>query len=830
MITEPPAEEKTNPGDSTPPTPPDPQAEEVHFTLALPPGARVQITIEALPENPGGADSAAGEPEVLIVAPEAQEIVGGGPVPTLRMEGGRNVAVTLHRDLAGAEPAAPVAAPDWRRAISGLWARLQVTPAVLFTAALLVYLAVRLIGLEDFPIYFFTDEAVQTVLAADLVRDGFRDYEQVLLPTYFKNGTQYNLSVSVYLQVLPYLVFGNSVFVTRMTSVLVTLLAAAGVGLNLREFFHLRYWWVGPLLLSATPAWFLHSRTAFETVLMVSFYTAALYCYLLYRCRSPHYLYACLVLAALAFYSYSPGQVVVVLTGLALLLVDAPYHWQNRDTVLRGALLGILLALPYLRFRFLHPTAVADHLRNLSSYWVQPVPLEEKLSRFASEYFYGLSPGYWFLPNERDLARHRFDGSSHLLRISLPFFLGGLILALKNLRSPAQRLALIAALAAPAGGALAQIGITRVLVFVIPATLFTSSGLDWALTWLERRLTPRLSPVGLQAQAAADPPIRKAAADEPASPSPGSLPSPKAGPHAALALVVFTVLALMNFGMMREALDNGPTWFRDYGLGGMQYGARQVFGEVSKYLQENPGAQVIVSPAWANGTDVVARFFFHGNIPFQMGSVVGHLEKRRPLTPETLFVMIPEEFEQARTSGKFKQISVEKIIPYPDGNPGFYFTHLEYVDSIDEILAEEQAARRVLVSGEVRWQGQLLRARHSPLDIGEIGQAFDGDRETVIRSAEANPLVIELTFERPVEIGEVYLKFGSAQIVLTTTLQLADGARVVTRSDRLVGTVSTPDATIDLGERLLVESLRLEVRDPHQEDFGHIHVWEIEFR
>ena len=133
----------------------------------------------------------------------------------------------------------------------------------LFGLAIIIYLATRLIGLVDFPIYFFTDEAVQTVLAADLVRDHFHNYDKVFLPTYFKNGSNYNLSLSVYLQVLPYLLFQKSVFVTRLTSVLVTLLAAYAVGLVMRDFFNARFWWAGTLILSVTPAWFLHSRTAF---------------------------------------------------------------------------------------------------------------------------------------------------------------------------------------------------------------------------------------------------------------------------------------------------------------------------------------------------------------------------------------------------------------------------------------------------------------------------------------------------------------------------------------------------------------------------------------
>ena len=81
---------------------------------------------------------------------------------------------------------------------------------VLLAAALAIYLLVRVIELDAFPIYFFTDEAVQTVRAAELVRDDFSSGDEYL-PTYFNNGGQYNLGVSVYLQVIPYLLFGKSV-------------------------------------------------------------------------------------------------------------------------------------------------------------------------------------------------------------------------------------------------------------------------------------------------------------------------------------------------------------------------------------------------------------------------------------------------------------------------------------------------------------------------------------------------------------------------------------------------------------------------------------------
>src|SRR5690606_25467799 len=99
------------------------------------------------------------------------------------------------------------------------------------------------------------------------------------------------------------------------------------------------------------PAWFFHSRTAFETVEMTALYACFLYCYLKYRCEAPRYLYAALAFGALAFYAYSPGQMVMVATGALLGLVDLRYHWQHRRVGLAGLALLAVLALPLVRFR-----------------------------------------------------------------------------------------------------------------------------------------------------------------------------------------------------------------------------------------------------------------------------------------------------------------------------------------------------------------------------------------------------------------------------------------------------------------------------------------------
>jgi 4-amino-4-deoxy-L-arabinose transferase-like glycosyltransferase len=760
-------------------TPPqeNPSRTQINLSLELPPGAQVRLAIEPSP----APDPSDDKPARIIV-----EHSGPGRSPELILRSPGLPDRTIG-------PAAVAGAPGLRPGIAArLRARARAWPysleTTLFGLGLFIYLVTRLVGLADFPIYFFTDEAIQTVAAADLIRNDLKDEEGTFLPTYFKNGPFYNLSASVYLQVLPYLLFGKSVYVTRAVSVLVSLLAAAAVGLTLRDIFQVPYWWAGVLLLSIAPAWFLHSRTAFETVLFTSFYAVFLYFYLLYRYRSPRYLNGAMVFAALAFYSYSPGQLVIGATTLLLLISDARYHWQNRGQVLRSLGLLAILALPYLRFRLGNPEAPIDHLRKLGSYWVQPLPTREKLARYASEYLYGLSPGYWFVPNLRDLARHQMKGYGNLLRATLPFAVIGLFLAVKGLRSPANRAVLIALLVAPLGSALVEIGITRTLVFVIPATLLTALGISWLLTWLERRRAPR----------------------------------------PALAIGLFAVLSAVNFTMLGDALINGPTWFQDYGLGGMQYGARQLFKGVQDYLKSSPQTRMTVSPGWANGTDVVARFFLGDPLPIEMGSIDGHIFQRQPLDDNTLFVMTPEEYQLARDSGKFTDWRVEKTLPYPDGRSGFYFVRLRYVENIDQILAAEREQRRELLTDIVAIDSQRVRIRYPVLDMGEPQQMFDGDTETLARTLEANPAVIELTFAKPRRLEQIALIIGSTQAEITAQFFTEAGSKVAEFTQVLQGTIDQPRVLLSTQGAPPARLLRLLVRDLHQEEPAHIHIWEIE--
>lgn len=663
--------------------------------------------------------------------------------------------------------------------------------SALFLLALAIYLSTRLVGLSDFPIYFFTDEAVQTVLASDFIRDGFQNYDKEIFPTFFENNTLYCLSISVYIQIIPYLLFGKSVFVTRVTAMLITLLAAIWMGLILRDGFKIKQWWLGPLLLSITPAWFIHSRTAFEYCLLGTFFTGFIYYYLLYRIRNPRYLFIALVMGALAFYSYMPGQIIMVSTGLLLLLLDCRYHWEKRKTGLLGLGLLILLVLPLVRFIVAHPTEFSDRLIRYRSYWITNLSIIEKILRFINEYLSGLNPGYWFFTNDYDLMRHVMKGYGHVLWITLPFIVLGLFLVLKNFWKSGQARTLVAAvLAAPTAAATIAMGLSRALVMVIPLNILAGIGIAWLIEWwLKKKHIVGYLKI----------------------------------------ITPFFLLAALNYYMLWDVLINGPTWFHDYNLGGMQYGARQVFTEVNMYLKENPSTKVDVSPNWTNGADVIARFFLYDPLPIQMRSIDGYLTQKQPMDSNNLFVMTDGEYQKALSSHKFSDIVIEKTIIYPDGSPGFHFIRLRYVDQIDTIFADEAESRRALREKTLQISGSRASVKYSFLDMGIIDHLFDGDLGTLVRTMEANPMVVQIMFDDQHPAEGLVIKVGGGPTEIQVEVE-SDISPNQTFRSTLMSIPNPREISFDFKQTLLISAVLIKVRNTDIGEPSHVHVWEVKFK
>ncbi len=668
----------------------------------------------------------------------------------------------------------------------------------LFVLAGFVFALTHLIGLDRWPVYFFTDEAMNPLLAASFIRNGFTDGAGQLFPTYFANGSFLSLSTSVYAQVIPYVLFGFSVVVTRAVPALIALSGTLAIGLVLRDIFTLRFWWIGTLILSITPAWFLHSRTAFEHPLWVAFYAWFLYFYLRYRTDKPRHLLTAFVFGALSFYSYNGAQLGIVATGVLLLISDAPYHWRtlrrNPKLLIQAAIVLTLVALPFLRFYADHSDETFKHLRILNSYWTQPISTDEKINRLVQEFAFGLNPDYWYAPeNTRDLIRHQMKGYGLLVPITLPFAVLGLLICFRRIKASPYRAVLIALLIAPIGGVLVQTLVPRVLVMVIPAALLTSIGLIAVLELVAKRWAYR-----------------------------------------PLAIGAFAVLAGFNLLMLNDALTNGPTWYTDYGLGGLQYGGQQIFEEVKQVLRESPQTRIIVSPTWANGTDALLQFFAPNEARVQMGNIDAFMFSQLPLDDNTLLlVMTIDEYQRANVDPKFANLRIEDAhtVKYPDGRDGFYFVRLNYSAQARAIFAEEDAARRRPEEGEVIVDGQTVRAVYSRLDMGPIANAFDGDPFTLVRTVVDNPFVIMLTFPEPRTLTGVTLTTGTMDFNAAITLTLANGETpTYNRNYFQTGPDPTNDFPFDAAPSGPVKTIAIAIKDLNAIGDAHLHVREIKLR
>ncbi len=536
----------------------------------------------------------------------------------------------------------------------------------LLGVGIVVYIFTRFFALSSFPIYFFCDEAIVTNLAQDLINNRFYDGDGNFLPPYFPAGGRWPTSLSVYLQTIGVILFGKSVYVTRATVAAVSILCAIGIALTLKLIFKNRFWWSGVLILAVIPTAFVHSRTAFEHTNMVSFYACFLCSYLLYRYRSPKFIFLALLFGGLTFYSYTNGQGVMLVSGVLLLFSDLRFHLRQDPKIMVGVLgMLVVLAAPYLRQQYLHPGTSLEHqLQTLDSYWVRDIPLGEKLLTFGKLYVEGLNPLYLFLPNDVDWIRHRYKGLGHLSQYLMPFVLIGFTVCLSRWRSSAHRVLLIAVLAAPFSAALVEVMITRVSVIIVPASIMAVISISQIKAWLGNFFSL---------------------------------------PYKPLAVGLAAVLATASFALLHNALVKGPTWYSDYGLYGMQYGAEQLSSAVKDELAKDAGATIIVSHNWANDPNAFIEFFLTiaERQRVKTESMEDFLKYKNKLNSNLLFALSSDEYNFATSSNKVVVSTPLRTLAYPNGEIGFYFVKMKYVDNADSIFTAESEQRRKFVETNI---------------------------------------------------------------------------------------------------------------------------------
>jgi hypothetical protein len=662
---------------------------------------------------------------------------------------------------------------------------IAVDAQLLFGIAMGIYLITQMVKLPAFPIYFFCDEAVNPVLASDFIRDGFHNYDGVFFPTFFKNGGQYCLGTSVYLQMIPYVLFGKSIWITRAFFVLISALTAVFSAFILRDIFKNRYWWSAPLWLAAIPTWFLHARGAFEYALMVTFYAGFLYFYLRYRTGTLRMLYLALICGALAFYTYTPGQMIMVVSGLLLLITDWRYHLQHWRVAVRGLAVLIMLAAPLVRFWMSMPNEYADRLSMYDSYWAADISTFEKIAQYLRIYISGLNPLYWFFPHSYDSPLHTMKGYGHIHWFMLPPFLYGFWQALNKRKEAHTRVLIAALLAAPAGTAMAMLHANRALTIVLPVVILAILGFTAGVEWLEKRKPMRREVVAV-----------------------------------AMAMLVGS----FSLFMTADALSHGPTWYTNYGLGGMQWGAQQVFATAKTYIQRFPDRTLIISPNWTFQSEVVRNYFVPGEQRIRMGTADASIERVDESLKQKAFVLMPDEYQRVIASERFQEPLVDQIIPYPDGRPGFYFVRLEYLDHIEEVIQAQYEDRNRLHEAELSIGSQQVIVRHTAVE-GNVTSLFDEDPGTLIKTKGINPMVVELYFSEPVSLSGLSGRVGSERVRITVEIMGEEQQRTYTVEAGEEGQYKDVPVFFDSVE--LVSELRFTLLDVGKPETNIVHLWGI---
>jgi hypothetical protein len=304
------------------------------------------------------------------------------------------------------------------------------------------------------------------------------------------------------------------------------------------------------------------------------------------------------------------------------------------------------------------------------------------------------------------------------------------------------------------------------------------------------------------------------------------------GPVAQLAAAVGVAagLSVVGLWMLHYALVGAPTWSHDYGLYGMQWGAKQVFETLREDLKQHPNTHYLLTPSWANGTDIFLKFFLPNEPRVTLRNVDGFTQDKQPLNPNMVFIMMPNEYRTAQASGKFEPLAIERTLHYPDGSDGFYWVRPAYVDGVDELFAADREERRRLVTDQALLSGEPLTVRHSRFDSGNVGHLFDGDVFTLARGMEANPLILELEFARPRPLVALAADFGHMDLDLTVLLTSPDGDTVpYSTVVRNVPSDLHVELPFDRGPDVVAQ-VRVEVLYPGEPEPAHIHVRELAFR
>jgi 4-amino-4-deoxy-L-arabinose transferase-like glycosyltransferase len=138
-----------------------------------------------------------------------------------------------------------------------------------------------------------------------------------------------------------------------------------------------------------------------------------------------------------------------------------------------------------------------------------------------------------------------------------------------------------------------------------------------------------------------------------------------------------------------------------------------------------------------------------------------------------------------------------------------------------------------LVHDMIQLDDQIVQVEYSPIDMGSIGDLFDGNTDSLIRGNGANPMKVVLHFSLPRKVSTVDLTLGTmAHFHVTIAIVYTDNSSKSTDRD-YENLPDDPHISIPLPEsQLQITSLHILVQDLNapSDDVEHIHLRELKIQ
>ena len=264
-------------------------------------------------------------------------------------------------------------------------------------------------------------------------------------------------------------------------------------------------------------------------------------------------------------------------------------------------------------------------------------------------------------------------------------------------------------------------------------------------------------------------------------------------------------------------------------MNGYQYGAAQVFSRIEDMLEEHPDLHFSISPTWANGVDVLRRFFLPDDAPVDIANAAGYLENLLDLDPATIFVLTAPEVEDLEASPKIGEITVIDRLLYPNGSPGLTFLQMRYSADAPEIFATEVAERLQPKTASMVIDGVETQVEFPYLDLGSVDLMFDHDPFTLARVYEANPAHIVLNFSSPRDLSGLRITTGSMNFELSMSLLDKDSVELAAITHVYRDLPDDPTVELEAPDRISgVSSIVIDILSLTPGDPFKIHIREIE--